>query len=138
MGLFNLRFGPEIKSGLAAKVKRWWYYPTPSEGWGHGGTPRNSKSKGSVPKLTTDSVELLKELCFGLSRVLFAGDVSLKWSDRGGIIVKITLDMEESMKNVLRGSEPEAALKRKVLQWVISKIFSFRLFRPDQSQISSP
>ena len=44
----------------------------PSEGWGLGGTPRNSKSKGRVPKLKTDSVELLKELCFGLNRVLFA------------------------------------------------------------------
>ena len=108
-----------------------------AEGWGHGGTSRNSKSKGHVPKLKTDSVELLKELCFGLSTVLFAGDVSLKWSDRGGIIVKITLNVKESMKNVLRGSEPEP-LKRKVWQWVTSTIFSFRLlFRPDQSQISS-
>ena len=61
---------------------------------------------------------------FWIKQSFVCGDVSLKWSDRGGIIVKITLDMEESMKNVLRGSEPEA-LKRKVLQWVTSTIFSF-------------
>jgi len=30
----------------------WWYYPTPSEGWGRGGTPRRPNSRG-IPKVWT-------------------------------------------------------------------------------------
>ena len=25
----------------------WWYYPTPSEGWGRGGTPRRPNSRAT-------------------------------------------------------------------------------------------
>jgi len=34
---------------MAEKVKAWWWlcYPTPSEGWGRGGTPRRLNSRST-------------------------------------------------------------------------------------------